>query len=172
MSLYRNKRKTLRELEVIVERARRRGKRIVLANGCFDLLHVGHVRYLEGARRLGDLLIVAVNNDATVKRLKGPGRPLVKQQDRVALISAVGCVDYVTVFGEPTVKRLLKTLRPHVHAKGSDYTKDTVPEREVVRSYGGRVAIVGGPKVQSTSELIKRIRRFSVHSSQFMDREP
>ena len=158
MSLYRNKRKTLRQLKAIVERLRRQGKRIVLANGCFDLLHVGHVRYLEGAGRLGDLLIVAVNNDAMVRRLKGPGRPLMKQQDRVALVSAVGGVDYVTVFGEPTVERLLQVLRPHVHAKGSDYTKDTVPEREVVRSYGGRVAIVGGPKVRSTSELIRRIK--------------
>ena len=158
MSLYRNKRKTLRQLKAIVERLRRQGKRIVLANGCFDLLHVGHVRYLEGAGRLGDLLIVAVNNDAMVRRLKGPGRPLMKQQDRVALVSAVGGVDYVTVFGEPTVERLLQVLRPHVHAKGSDYTKDTVPEREVVRSYGGRVAIVGGPKVQSTRDLIRRIK--------------
>ena len=158
MSLYRNKRKTLRQLKAIVERLRRQGKRIVLANGCFDLLHVGHVRYLEGAGRLGDLLIVAVNNDAMVRRLKGPGRPLMKQQDRVALVSAVGGVDYVTVFGEPTVERLLQVLRPHVHAKGSDYTKDTVPEREVVRSYGGRVAIVGGPKVQSTRDLIKKIK--------------
>ena len=158
MSLYRNKRKTLRQLKAIVERLRRQGKRIVLANGCFDLLHVGHVRYLEGAGRLGDLLIVAVNNDAMVRRLKGPGRPLMKQQDRVALVSAVDGVDYVTVFGEPTAERLLQVLRPHVHAKGSDYTKDTVPEREVVRSYGGRVAIVGGPKVRSTSELIRRIK--------------
>ena len=158
MSLYRNKRKTLRQLKAIVERLRRQGKRIVLANGCFDLLHVGHVRYLEGAGRLGDLLIVAVNNDAMVRRLKGPGRPLMKQQDRVALVSAVDGVDYVTVFGEPTAERLLQVLRPHVHAKGSDYTKDTVPEREVVRSYGGRVAIVGGPKVQSTRDLIKKIK--------------
>lgn len=154
----RNKLKTLRQLKAIVERLRRQGKRIVLANGCFDLLHVGHVRYLEGARRWGDLLIVAINSDASVRRLKGPGRPLMKLQDRVALVSAVGCVDYVTVFGEPTVKRLLKILRPHVHAKGSDYTKDTVPEREVVRSYEGRVAIVGGPKVRSTTELIKKIK--------------
>lgn len=154
----RHKLKTLKQLKAIVERLRRRGKRIVLANGCFDLLHVGHIRYLEGAGRLGDLLIVAVNNDATVRRLKGPGRPLMKRQDRVALVSAVGGVDYVTVFGEPTVERLLQVLRPHVHAKGSDYTKDTVPEREVVRSYGGRVAIVGGPKVQSTTELIRRIK--------------
>jgi rfaE bifunctional protein nucleotidyltransferase chain/domain len=154
----RGKLKTIKELKAIVERSRKRGKKVVLANGCFDLLHVGHLRYLEAAKRLGDLLIVAINGDDSVRRLKGRGRPLMKLKDRVALVSAIGCVDYVTVFGDSTVKRLLRTLRPDVHAKGSDYTTDTVPERDVVRAYGGRVAIVGGPKVQSTTDLIRRIK--------------
>jgi rfaE bifunctional protein nucleotidyltransferase chain/domain len=150
---------SLRALRPVVERARRRGKRVVLANGCFDLLHIGHLRYLQSARRFGDLLIVAINSDASVRRLKGPGRPLMKLADRVALVSAFECVDYVTTFGEDTVGRVLLQLKPDVHAKGGDYTPDTVPERNVVRGYGGRVAIAGGAKVQSTSRMIRRIAR-------------
>ncbi len=158
MTLHRNKRKTRKELKGIVGKLRKQGKRIVLANGCFDLLHVGHLRYLQGAKKQGDFLVVAINNDVSARKLKGTGHPLMKIQDRVALVSALSCVDYVTVFGDYTVKNVLVSLRPDIHAKGGDYTLDNVPERDVVRSYGGRVAIVGGPKIQSTSQLIKRIK--------------
>ena len=148
---------SLKALKSITGKARRRGKRVVLANGCFDLLHIGHLRYLQSARRLGDLLIVAVNEDGSVRRLKGPGRPLMKLSDRAALVAALECVDYVTTFGGMTVGRVLRELKPDIHAKGGDYTPDTVPERKLVRGYGGKVAIAGGPKVQSTSRLIRRI---------------
>ena len=154
----RKKRKTLRELRVTVSRIKKQGKKVVLANGCFDLLHVGHLRYLQGAKKQGDFLVVAINNDVSARKLKGPGHPLMRIQDRVALVSALSCVDYVTVFGGYTVKNVLLSLRPNIHAKGGDYTLDNVPERDVVRSYEGRVAIVGGPKIQSTSQLIKRIK--------------
>jgi rfaE bifunctional protein nucleotidyltransferase chain/domain len=152
--------RSMKSLRSLGEKARRRGKKVVLANGCFDLLHVGHLRYLESARRLGDLLVVAINSDASVRRLKGPGRPLMKLADRVALVSALECVDVVTTFGEKTVGRVLLSLKPDVHAKGGDYTTDTVPERELVRSYGGRVAIAGGAKVRSTSGMIRRLAKF------------
>ncbi|HEX8137223.1 MAG TPA: adenylyltransferase/cytidyltransferase family protein [Pyrinomonadaceae bacterium] len=137
--------------------ARRSGARIVLANGCFDILHVGHVRYLEGARALGDLLVVAINSDAQVRALKGSGRPLVPERERAEIIASLRPVDFVTIFTEPTVETLLRALRPEVHAKGTDYTEDSVPERDVVRSYGGRVAIVGDPKDHSTSEMISQL---------------
>jgi len=152
----------IQRLETLVERLaahRRRGQRIVLANGCFDLLHVGHTRYLEGAKREGDVLIVAVNNDAGVRALKGPGRPLLSASDRAALVAALAAVDYVVIFEEPTVAALIETLRPDVHAKGTDYTPDMVPEREAVRAIGGRVAIVGDPKQHSTRDLLADIRR-------------
>lgn len=148
-------------LEVLRERLgehRRRGRRIVLANGCFDLLHVGHVRYLEGARREGDMLVVAVNDDEGVRRLKGPGRPLLEASDRARLVAALAAVDYVVIFAEPTVTALIEGLRPDVHAKGTDYTPETVPEREAVRAVGGRVAIVGDPKDHSTRDLLAAIR--------------
>jgi rfaE bifunctional protein nucleotidyltransferase chain/domain len=148
-------------LDALVRRAdeaRRLGQRIVLANGCFDILHVGHVRYLEGARALGDLLAVGVNSDREVERLKGNGRPLVSQDQRAEMVASLEAVDLVVIFDEPTVARLLLALKPEVHAKGTDYTEETVPEREVVRSYGGRVAIVGDPKDHSTSELVARLR--------------
>jgi rfaE bifunctional protein nucleotidyltransferase chain/domain len=135
-----------------------RGSRIVLANGCFDILHAGHVRYLEGARALGDVLIVGINSDAQVARLKGPGRPLVCERERAELVASLQAVDLVTIFAEPTVTELLLALKPDVHAKGTDYTEETVPERDVVRSYGGRVAIVGDPKDHSTSEILKRFK--------------
>lgn len=138
--------------------ARRSGARIVLANGCFDLLHVGHVRYLEAARALGDLLVVGINSDEQVRRLKGAGRPLVAARERAELIAALRAVDLVTIFDEPTVENLLLALRPDVHAKGTDYTEDTVPEREVVLAYGGRVCIVGDPKNHSTTEIIEAFR--------------
>lgn len=134
------------------------GKRVVLANGCFDILHVGHVRYLEGARKLGDALVVAINSDQSVRALKGPGRPILNQDERVALVSALRCVDYVVVFDEPDVTRILGTLHPSIHAKGTDYTEATVPERDHVRAYGGRVAIAGDPKDHSTRDVIRRIK--------------
>jgi rfaE bifunctional protein nucleotidyltransferase chain/domain len=134
------------------------GGRIVLANGCFDVLHAGHVRYLAGARALGDFLVVAVNSDAQVAKLKGDGRPLLPERDRAELIASLEAVDVVTIFDEPTVTELLLAIKPDIHAKGTDYTEETVPEREVVRSYGGRVAIVGDPKDHSTSEMIRRLK--------------
>ncbi len=137
---------------------RARGQRIVLANGCFDLLHVGHVRYLEGARREGDVLVAAVNSDASVQALKGSGRPVLPARDRAALVAALAAVDYVVLFDELTVAPLIEALRPDVHAKGTDYTPDTVPERDAVRSVGGRVAIVGDPKQHSTTDLFAAIR--------------
>ncbi|MEP6819082.1 MAG: adenylyltransferase/cytidyltransferase family protein [bacterium] len=134
-----------------------RGCRIVLANGCFDILHAGHVRYLEGACALGDMLVVGVNSDAQVARLKGAGRPILPERERAELVASLQAVDLVTIFAEPTVSELLLALKPDVHAKGTDYTEETVPERDVVRSYGGRVAIVGDPKDHSTSEILKKV---------------
>ena len=133
---------------------RRRGARIVLANGCFDLLHVGHIRYLEAARRLGDILVVGINSDEQVKGLKGANRPLMPENERAEIVAALRFVDLVTIFGEPTVAELIRAIRPDVHAKGTDYTEETVPEREIVREYGGRTAIVGDPKDHSTTALI------------------
>lgn len=130
---------------------------IVLANGCFDVLHAGHVRYLEGARALGDMLVVGVNSDSQVAKLKGAGRPIMPEQERAEIVAALQSVDLVTIFDEPTVSELLLAVKPDVHAKGTDYTEETVPERDVVRSYGGRVAIVGDPKDHSTSEMLSRL---------------
>lgn len=129
----------------------------MFANGCFDVLHVGHIRYLQGAKSLGDLLVVGVNSDRQVAVLKGPGRPIMPDTERAEMVASIAAVDFVTVFDEPTVENLLLALRPDVHAKGTDYTEETVPEREVVRSYGGRVAIVGDPKNHSTSEILDRL---------------
>ena len=137
--------------------ARKGGARVVFANGCFDLLHVGHVRYLEAARGLGDILVVAVNGDDAVRRLKGEGRPFVPERERAEVIASLRAVDYVTVFHEPTVTELLLALRPDIHAKGTDYTEDSVPERDVVRSFGGRVQIVGDPKDHSSTEMLGRV---------------
>lgn len=145
------------ELVTRIEAERKNGSRIVLANGCFDVLHVGHVRYLAGARELGDVLVVGVNSDAQVERLKGPGRPVLSARERAEIVAALECVSYVTIFDEPTVEELLLALKPDVHAKGTDYTEDSVPERDVVRSYGGRVAIVGDPKDHSTSAILTRL---------------
>lgn len=147
---------------------RRRGARIVLANGCFDLLHVGHIRYLEAARRLGDILVVGINSDEQVKSLKGANRPLMPEHERAEIVSALRFVDLVTIFGEPTVAELIRAIRPDVHAKGTDYTEETVPEREIVREYGGRTAIVGDPKDHSTTALIaqvERLERLESHDS-------
>ena len=152
------KRKDARELEGIVSRARRDGQTVVFANGCFDLVHVGHVRYLQHARRMGDLLIVAINADRSVRALKGAGRPFLNEDDRAEILSALECVDYVVTFDEPDVRGLLDQLRPDVHAKGTDYTEATVPERDVVLAYGGKVRIAGDPKDHSTRDLMARIR--------------
>ena len=135
------------------------GRTIAFANGCFDLLHVGHVRYLESAAREADVLVVAVNDDESVRRLKGEGRPILPAAARAELVAALRCVDYVVIFPEPTVGPLLTSLRPDVHCKGTDYTVDSVPEREIVLAYGGRTAIVGDPKDHSTRELLSRIAR-------------
>lgn len=145
------------ELREAVARDRAAGKSIVFANGCFDLLHVGHVRYLEAAAREGDRLVVAVNSDRSAAGLKGPGRPIMDGAARAELVAALRAVSYVTLFDDPDVSRLLLLLRPDVHCKGTDYTVDTVPERAIVQSYGGRIAIVGDPKSHATRELIARI---------------
>jgi D-glycero-beta-D-manno-heptose 1-phosphate adenylyltransferase len=145
------------ELVQRVNADRKNGSRIILANGCFDVLHVGHVRYLAGARELGDVLVVGVNSDDQVARLKGPNRPVLPAEERAEIVAALEPVSYVTVFDEPTVEQLLLALKPDVHAKGTDYTEDSVPERDVVRSYGGKVAIVGDPKDHSTSAILARL---------------
>src|SRR5215211_874506 len=145
------------ELIAKVAAARKNGARIVFANGCFDVLHVGHVRYLEGARKLGDILVVGINSDEQVATQKGAGRPVLPASERAEIVASLESVTYVTIFDEPTVEQLLLALKPDVHAKGTDYTTDTVPERDVVRSYGGEVAIVGDPKDHSTSAIIARL---------------
>lgn len=147
-----------RELVERVARDRAAGRTIAFANGCFDLLHVGHVRYLQGAAVEADRLVVAVNGDRSVAALKGPGQPILPASDRAELVAAIRGVDYVVVFDDQTVARLLQLLRPDVHCKGTDYTPDTVPERDVVRAYGGRTAIVGDEKTHATRDLIARIR--------------
>ena len=137
--------------------ARKHGARIVFANGCFDILHVGHVRYLEGAKSLGDVLVVGINADEQVRAQKGAGRPVVPERERAEVVAAVRAVDFVIIFPEPTVESLLLSLRPDIHAKGTDYTEETVPERDVVRSFGGRVAIVGDPKDHSTTDMVRKV---------------
>ncbi len=146
------------DLIAAIARERAAGKRIALANGCFDVLHVGHIRYLEGAKREADCLVVAINDDGSVRTLKGEGRPILAAADRAELVAALRAVDYVVTFSESTVARLLERLKPDVHCKGTDYTTETVPERETVRAYGGRVAIVGDPKDHSTRDLLARLR--------------
>jgi len=141
-----------------VKQDRERGLTIAFANGGFDLLHVGHVRYLDGAKREADRLVVAINSDASVRGLKGPSRPILTEADRAELVAALRAVDYVVIFSEPTVASLLETLKPDVHCKGTDYTVDTVPERDTVRAYGGRIAIVGDPKDHSTTNLLTRLK--------------
>ena len=146
-------------LEIALARERARGRTIAFANGCFDVLHVGHIRYLQDAKKEADVLVVGVNGDASVRELKGEGRPVMPASERAEIIAAIDGVDYVTVFDERSPARLLGELKPDVHCKGTDYTAHSVPERDVVRAYGGRVAIVGDPKEHSTSELLKRLRR-------------
>ena len=136
-----------------------RGQRVVLANGCFDTLHVGHIRYLEGARQEGDVLVVGVNADSSVCALKGPGRPILAENARALLVGALRVVDYVVLFSDPSVESLLEDLRPDVHAKGTDYTAETVPERATAARLGIRVAIVGDPKDHSTRDLLESVRK-------------
>jgi len=145
----------------LIEAAARKqtaGKRIVFANGAFDLLHAGHVRYLEAAKAEGDWLAVGVNSDASVRRAKGPGRPIVPESERIEIVAALGCVDAASLFDEDSPAALIAELRPDVHAKGTDYTSESVPERNVVASYGGRTAIVGDPKQHATRDLLARIK--------------
>jgi rfaE bifunctional protein nucleotidyltransferase chain/domain len=146
------------ELSALVEADKAAGRTVAFANGCFDILHVGHVRYLAGAVAQADRLVVAVNDDQSVKLLKGAGRPVLSAADRAEMVAAVEGVDYVFTFADPDVNRLLQQLRPDVHCKGTDYTVDTVPERHTVLAYGGRIAIVGDPKDHSTRDLISRIK--------------
>lgn len=149
---------TRAEAQEAVRAGRAAGKKIVFGNGCFDLLHAGHVRYLRGAKALGDILIVAINSDRAVRDLKGNGRPFMPQDERAEIVAAFEMVDYVVVFDDLTVSSLLMELQPDVHAKGTDYTTETVPEREVVFGYGGAVAIVGDPKDHSSTEMIGRLK--------------
>jgi len=142
-----------------VARDRAAGRTIAFANGCFDLLHVGHVRYLQAAAKEGDRLLVAVNDDPSATALKGPGRPIIAAADRAELVAGLRGVDYVTLFSDPNVERLLRLLKPDVHCKGTDYSVETVPERAVVRAYGGRIAIVGDAKSHSTRDLVARLQR-------------
>ena len=148
---------SLKDLSRIIQGHKKEGKKIVLANGCFDLIHVGHIRYLKESKKQGDLLVVAVNSDSSVRKLKGEGRPLLGEQERIEILSSFYFVDYVTLFDELDVSRVILALKPDIQAKGSDYTEETVPEKSVVRGYGGKVAITGGPKVRSASEIAEQI---------------
>lgn len=145
------------KLKRIIEKAKKNGKKIVFANGCFDLIHVGHIRFLKAAKSRGDILIIGLNSDKSVRKIKGKGRPVIKQEDRALILSAFPFVDYVTIFNENDVRKTLKVLKPTYHAKGTDYTKDTVPEREISKKYGIKVIIVGDKKRHSTKDLIKII---------------
>jgi rfaE bifunctional protein nucleotidyltransferase chain/domain len=149
------------EIATRVERERGLARKIVFANGAFDLLHAGHVRYLEGAKAEGDWLVVGVNSDASVRASKGPSRPVVPELERAEIVAALACVDAVVLFDEKSPAALIATLAPEVHAKGTDYTAETVPEREIVQAYGGRTAIVGDPKDHATTDLVERIRRLT-----------
>ncbi|MCD9186875.1 MAG: adenylyltransferase/cytidyltransferase family protein [Pyrinomonadaceae bacterium] len=140
-----------------VAELRRSGAKIALANGCFDLFHVGHIRYLAGAKELADILIVGINSDEQVKKLKGENRPFMPDKERAEIISSLRFVDCVTIFDEPTVTELLRAVKPDFHAKGTDYTVDSVPEREIVREYGGQTVIVGDPKDHSSTDLIQLV---------------
>lgn len=148
---------SIEEAERLASVWRGQGKRLVLANGCFDLLHVGHVRYLRAARALGDALVVGLNSDTSVRRIKGPGRPVMPAGERAELVGSLAGVDAVVVFDEDTAEALIARLRPDVHAKGTDYTAESVPERAAVLAAGGRVAITGDPKAHSTKDLIAGI---------------
>ena len=146
--------KSLSELRRTIAAEKAKGKTVVLANGCFDFIHVGHIRYLRAAKAKGDVLVVALNSDSSVRRLKGEGRPILPQKERAEILAAFSFVDYVTIFSESMVTKVLLALKPDIHVKGSDYSKETVPEKDTVKAYGGRVAIVGGPKIRNTSQVI------------------
>lgn len=148
---------TLEEARAVVEGWRAQGLTIALANGVFDLLHVGHVRYLEGARKYADRLVVAVNSDASTRAYKGPGRPVIPEGERAELVGALRCTDLVLLFDEPDVRRVIRALKPDVHVKGTDYTPETIPERAEVEAYGGRTAVAGDPKDHSTTALISKL---------------
>ncbi|MDA2927794.1 adenylyltransferase/cytidyltransferase family protein [Acidobacteria bacterium AH-259-G07] len=149
--------KALPQIKQIVSRQQEDGKTVVFANGCFDFLHVGHIRYLEAARALGDILVLGLNGDKSVRAIKGPGRPLMDQQERAEIMAALECVDYIVVFDDLRADQVLAELKPDVHAKGTDYTSETVPERDTVLSYGGTIAIVGDSKDHSTRDYLRRI---------------
>jgi rfaE bifunctional protein nucleotidyltransferase chain/domain len=153
-----NKFYPLEKLKTVLAAEREKGKTIALANGGFDLIHIGHIRYLKGAKQTADILVVALNSDVSLKKLKGNKRAVLGEKERIRIIAAMENVDYVTLFNELTVDQVLLTLKPDFHCKGSDYTVDTVPERETVKSYGGKIAIVGGDKIRNTSDIIKNIR--------------
>ena len=161
MPVGREKILSLNEMTETADELRKKGKTVTFANGCFDLIHVGHIRYLEAAKRQGDILVVGLNSDNSVRRLKGQERPWMPQRERAEILSAFASVDYIVIFDETTVENILRRLRPEVHCKGTDYTEDTVPEKEVVREYGGTVAIVGDPKDHSTRDLVHEILRRS-----------
>ena len=152
-----SKLKSLQELERLIREAQSRGLLVVFTNGCFDLLHVGHIRYLQAARAFGDLLVLAINSYASVRAIKGPGRPIQCQEDRAEILASLECVDYLTIFDAPTVDELLFELKPDIQAKGTDYTLESVPERNTVLSYGGKIAIAGDAKEHSTRDLIRTI---------------
>ena len=149
------------ELKVFADDIRAMGEKLILANGCFDLVHAGHIRYLGGAKELGGQLLVAVNSDRQVRRLKGEGRPVTPENERAEIIAAFRFVDAVTIFDEPTVEEVIRTVRPDFHAKGTDYTTDSVPEREIVRELGGQVAIVGDPKDHSSTDFLAALKQRS-----------
>lgn len=149
--------KSIDELKTIVAKTHAEGGKVVFANGCFDLLHAGHIRYLQSAKGLGDVLILGINSDACVAALKGSGRPLQPEEERAEVLASLDCVDYVLLFDALTVDGILEELKPDIHAKGTDYTEESVPEKETVRAYGGRVAITGDSKDHSTRDLIQTI---------------
>ncbi len=156
---------TLSQLTKIIQEHKKRGQKVVLANGCFDLIHIGHIRYLKESKKKGDILVLALNSDSSIRKLKGEGRPILNQKERAVIASSFYFIDYITFFDEPNVEKVLLALKPDIHAKGSDYTEETVPEKETVKGYGGTIAITGGPKIKSTSQLIKEI------ASKIKDRE-
>jgi len=151
----------LNDLKKIIQAEKSKGKKVIFANGVFDILHVGHIRYLKGARELGDILVVAVNSDASVKSYKGDDRPHTPEAERLEILASLDMIDYLVLFSDPDVGRLLLELEPHVQAKGTDYTEETVPEKDIVASYGGKVAIVGDPKDHSSTEMIQKVRNKS-----------
>lgn len=153
--------KSINEINKIVENLKKHGKKIVLANGCFDILHVGHIRYLREAKKLGDCLIVGVNSDESVKNIKDTNRPIISLEERIKILNEIEFIDYLIVISEDTADEIIRIIKPDIHAKGTDYTLNNVPEKDVVASYGGKVAIVGDPKSHSTKSIIEKILNVS-----------